>query len=250
MAMVEGCGKSCTKCGEWKLLDEFFSDKRNRDGKRSACKVCVSADNATRLKENADKYRPTKKAWAAANADSVRASRKKWVESNPDKQRNLVRKWEEENKDYASQIRKEWGKNNPDKIYEIRKRGRNKRKENPMHRIADNFRSRISRHIRSGSKFGRRTLDILGYSVEELKAHLEKQFQPGMSWDNYGEWHIDHKIPLAAHNYETPDDIDFKRAWALENLQPLWAGDNLSKGTTLPAAFQPSLAFSQKVEKA
>lgn len=248
MTAEQKIGKSCTKCGEWKPLAEFFSDKRTKDGKRAACKVCVGADNSIRLKENADKYRPVKKAWAAANPDCVRASRKRWVEANPDRQRDLVRKWESENKDYASKVRKEWGKNNPEKIYAIRLRGRNKRKENPLHRVTDNFRSRISRHIRAGSKFGRRTLDILGYTVDELKAHIERQFLPGMSWDNYGKWHIDHIIPLAAHNYETPDDIDFKRAWALDNLQPLWKGDNLSKGTRLSTSFQPSLAFAEKVQ--
>ncbi|OKP79784.1 hypothetical protein BTE77_06750 [Ensifer adhaerens] len=59
--------------------------------------------------------------------------------------------------------------------------------------------------------------------------HLEAQFTDGMTWDNYGEWHVDHIIPLAAHNYETTDDIDFKRAWAMSNLQPLWAIDNHRK---------------------
>jgi 5-methylcytosine-specific restriction endonuclease McrA len=64
-----------------------------------------------------------------------------------------------------------------------------------------------------------------------------------MSFDNYGEWHVDHKIPLSAHNYETPDDEDFKRAWALKNLQPMWGPENISKGAKLDKEFQPSLAL-------
>ena len=75
-------------------------------------------------------------------------------------------------------------------------------------------------------------------------AHLEVRFQPGMSWDNYGEWHIDHIVPLAAFNYETPDDLDFGRAWALENLQPLWAKENIRKWCRLERPFQPSLRLT------
>lgn len=53
-----------------------------------------------------------------------------------------------------------------------------------------------------------------------------------MSWENYGRdgWHIDHRVPLAAFKFNTPDDPDFKVAWALTNLQPMWATDNFSKG--------------------
>lgn len=75
--------------------------------------------------------------------------------------------------------------------------------------------------------------------------HLERQFLPGMTWENHGRfgWHIDHIIPLSAFNFETPDHIDFKRAWALSNLQPLWWQDNLKKRAKIEGAFQPSLAI-------
>lgn len=80
-----------------------------------------------------------------------------------------------------------------------------------------------------------------------MRNHLEAQFAPGMTWENHGNgdgrWHVDHKIPLSAFNYETPDDIDFKRCWALSNLQPMWAADNIKKGAKLTAPFQPSLAL-------
>jgi len=72
---------------------------------------------------------------------------------------------------------------------------------------------------------------------------LEQQFLPGMSWDNYGEWHIDHIIPVAVFNYSSVDHIDFSRCWALSNLRPLWAADNLHKNAKLTEAFQPALAL-------
>ena len=83
------------------------------------------------------------------------------------------------------------------------------------------------------------------YDVHKLKKHLEKQFLEGMSWDNYNYrgWHIDHIIPISAFNFKTPNDIDFKRCWALKNLRPLWAKDNLKKSNKLIQNFQPSLAF-------
>lgn len=61
-------------------------------------------------------------------------------------------------------------------------------------------------------------------------AHLERQFLPGMTWENRGEWHIDHIRPLCSFQFQTPDCPQFREAWALTNLQPLWAQDNLKKG--------------------
>ena len=84
---------------------------------------------------------------------------------------------------------------------------------------------------------------LLGWTTDELRAHLESQFEPWMNWSNHGEWHIDHIIPIAAFNYESPYDIDFKRCWALSNLRPLEAGANQRKGTKMESAYQPALAM-------
>ena len=62
-----------------------------------------------------------------------------------------------------------------------------------------------------------------------------------MTWQNYGEWHLDHIHPRAAHCYENSDDPDFKRCWALENLQPLWASENKIKSAKIVKPFQPKL---------
>jgi len=61
-------------------------------------------------------------------------------------------------------------------------------------------------------------------------AHLESKFLPGMTWNNRGDWHIDHVRPLASFSFETAQCPDFKAAWSLSNLQPLWALDNIRKG--------------------
>jgi len=75
--------------------------------------------------------------------------------------------------------------------------------------------------------------NMVGYTVEDLMKHLESLFEVGMTWENREEWHIDHIIPLAYFNYTSPEDEDFKKCWALENLQPLWAYDNKSKNNKI-----------------
>jgi hypothetical protein len=120
---------------------------------------------------------------------------------------------------------------------------RKRMSENPKIRLSMAVSAGIRRSLKTG-KGGKGWESLVGYSIDRLMEHLQKHFQPGMSFENYGEWHIDHKIPLAAHNFETPDDIDFKRAWALGNLQPLWAVDNIKKRDALMKPFQPSLALA------
>jgi len=103
-------------------------------------------------------------------------------------------------------------------------------------------RARINLTITRGTKKSG-VWKILGYSREDLTAHLERLFEPGMSWDNYGRggWHIDHVVPVSAFNYTEPGHIDFRRCWALDNLQPMWEAQNLSKGASLSEPFQPAL---------
>lgn len=104
---------------------------------------------------------------------------------------------------------------------------------NSLKKIIRDRMSRRMRHALGGrnlSKKWEHIFDIVGYSVEKLKVHLESKFQENMSWDNIGEWHIDHIKPESKFNYSSIKDQAFKDCWSLDNLQPLWAKDNLSKG--------------------
>ena len=80
-----------------------------------------------------------------------------------------------------------------------------------------------------GNKAGRHWEDLVGYTLQELMIHLENLFEPWMTWENYGEWHIDHKRPQSLFNYETAEDTEFQECWALANLQPLEATVNIKK---------------------
>jgi hypothetical protein len=82
-------------------------------------------------------------------------------------------------------------------------------------------------------------LKKIGYSIDELKSHLESKFQPGMSWDNYGEWHIDHVVPDSWFTYSSTDEKGFKDSYAINNLQPLWADQNIEKSNHYSGQYRP-----------
>ncbi len=71
-------------------------------------------------------------------------------------------------------------------------------------------------------------MDLIGCSIEHLKNHLEVQFDDGMSWANYGLWHVDHILPCAL--FDLSKEEEQKLCFCFENLQPLWKFDNWSKG--------------------
>ena len=107
---------------------------------------------------------------------------------------------------------------------------RKRYRTNIQHRLTVVIRSRLCGSIKTEAKRGS-SIVALGCSVAHLKVHLERQFQPGMTWDNWSlhGWHIDHIIPLAA--FDLTDKDQFLKACHYTNLRPLWATDNLAKGS-------------------
>lgn len=91
---------------------------------------------------------------------------------------------------------------------------------------------RMSQMVRNGlgsSKGGRTWKVLVGYALDDLYRHLERQFTKGMGWHNMGQWEVDHIVPRCTFIYETPDDPEFRACWALTNLRPLWAEANRAK---------------------
>ena len=123
---------------------------------------------------------------------------------------------------------KDWVKGNKEHCYD---RDRKKRKEyidnNPEYKLMIRLRDHVRRYI--VDKRGKKTIDIVGCTIEEARTHIENQFVSGMSWDNYGEWHIDHIIPLSSGKNEE----EYIKLNHYTNLQPLWKVDNLKKGAKL-----------------
>lgn len=189
---------------------------------------------------NPDKARERAREYYRNNKEKELVRRKKYYADNPEKSKARNKLFRENNPGYDA----EWRAKNPEKAKASWTKSFRKRLDTPKGKLEHAIKAGVRSSIVRGSKSGRKTFDLLGYTSGDLTEHLSKLFLPGMTWENYGEWHIDHVVPLSAHNYETPDDIDFKRAWALSNLQPLWATDNMKKHAKLSAPFQPSLALA------
>ena len=98
-------------------------------------------------------------------------------------------------------------------------------------RVSMNFSRRMRASISCG-KDGRSWESLVGYTLNDLKKHLESKFVEGMTWENYGtDWHIDHIKPVVLFDMKSTDCSDFKECWSLLNIQPLFKYDNLLKGS-------------------
>ena len=100
-------------------------------------------------------------------------------------------------------------------------------KNNPHIRITENLRKR-TRDVLKGISKSKPTLNLIGCSKKELVIHLESMFVEGMSWENYGDWQIDHIKPCSSFNLL--DSSEQEKCFHYSNLQPLWAVDNKKKG--------------------
>lgn len=102
----------------------------------------------------------------------------------------------------------------------------------PKGMLENRMRAGVRRCATSG-QMSQSWRDALGYTVEELRAHLEAQFVKGMSWGNASEWHIDHIRPLSSFDIREIGDDEFRACWALSNLRPLFATDNIKKSNKI-----------------
>lgn len=102
----------------------------------------------------------------------------------------------------------------------------------PAYALLQNIRCR-TRQALQGKQKAASTLALLGVeSIEQYKSYLEKQFELGMNWENYGKgWHVDHRIPLSLLELKTPEDQNF--AFGYRNTRPMWAEKNKSRGNRL-----------------
>ena len=104
---------------------------------------------------------------------------------------------------------------------------RNRKAKDPLYKFSGAVRTTIYMAFRkSGYKKSAASESLLGCTMDEFKAYIQSQFEPGMTFDNYGEWHIDHKVPLKLA--QSIEEIAALNHYT--NLQPLWAIDNLQKG--------------------
>lgn len=257
--------KVCIKCNIDKDISGFSRRKSSKDGLATWCKNCNKEYLKKYTKDNKEKILKKKKEYYLNNREYFLEKSKNWRENNPTRNKEYfseyyknnkeelldykkdhyennkevykkrskdqkssnkeeyleyLKNWRKENRENIKKSTKDWFEKNPEK----RKEYWGKLRKAKPHIIAWRCSLRIALS-RMGKKKDNSTIEMLKYSPEDLKLHMESLFREGMSWDNWGEWHIDHIYPLSKFNSETPIHI----VNALDNLQPLWAGENLSK---------------------
>lgn len=129
--------------------------------------------------------------------------------------------------EYQKIYQKQYRLDNKEKIKKYKKEYiKNRCKYDVEFKLLQNLRRRLH-HALSGERKSLHTLELLGCSIPELKEWLQLKFSIGMTWENYGKWHVDHIIPCAAFNLSIEEEQ--KRCFNYTNLQPLWAFDNIKK---------------------
>lgn len=162
-------------------------------------------------------------------------SDKRYYVKNRDKRLQYFSEWQKENREYLNEYHKEWREKNIDKHRENKRNYEKTRKSNdPLYKLIANFRTAIYTVLKENNlnKYGH-YFEILKYSPEELITHLEGQFVEGMTWDNYGEWHVDHILPITSFDFKEIGDEEFLKCWSLSNLQPMWGDENIRKSNRI-----------------
>lgn len=254
--------KNCRTCGDKKPYTEFNKQTSSRDGFCGECRDCGRARKREDYLRNRDKYLEKQSQYRKENAEKVSEGKKRCYRNKIDQYKQNHRRYYQENKEAVlaqaaeyreankEEIRKRdnaYKENNREKLrlkqseYQransevrneyTRKYRKNRRQVDRMFGIKENMRARFRYELaKRGDDQHIKANEYLGCSWVELRIHLENQFKDGMSWDNYGDWHVDHIIPLASAR--TKDELI--KLCHYSNLQPLWAFDNLSKGAKMP----------------
>lgn len=163
----------------------------------------------------------------------MKAQKAAWyaIPENKERTRAAMADWykKPENRENKKAATVAWRAANPNYWSEY---FRDRRQSDPAFRVSQNLRARLYEAVKSSqSTKAATTMELTGCTLPELIAHLESQFTDGMSWQNQGEWHIDHIKPCAS--FDLTDPAQQRACFHFTNLQPLWAADNQSKGDRL-----------------
>jgi len=188
--------KICPKCNIFKDLINFSKDKSTTSGYKCYCKDCCKI------------IKNTYESQMVGNKICLKCTTLKSITSY-----------------YICKTNKDGRDSKCKKCIQLYKK--EKYHSNIEYKIGEICRKRLTKALHGILKY-ESTLSLLGCSTEKLRIHLESQFTNGMSWENYGEWHIDHIIPCS--KFDLTIEENQKKCFHYTNLQPLWAKDNLSKG--------------------
>lgn len=247
------------QCKEWRADNpEKWKESQRKSMERNAEKIRARklkdrTENPEKYKayqkralekRNCEEFKARRRASYAANLEKERERQKEWNDANPEKCKAKSRKHYLKRKSlglpaYLSAV--EWRKNNREILNKKKREWHSlKIKTDPSYKARHIIRSRISEllSVVNAEKCTTGQL-LIGCTPSELKSHIESQFLPGMHWGNHGQyriggemkWHIDHILPCASFNLLDP--AQQRACFHYTNLQPLWAVDNLRKGSTI-----------------
>ena len=195
------------------------------------------------VRKMTEKEKLKRKAYRLKNKERDKKYKKAYRLKNKEKLKEQMRLYRLKHKERDRKYAKEYRIKNKDKIkkrmkaYRIRSRKkiaqyvRERRQKDIRFKIVVNLRHRANMALR-GTVKSKKTMKLLGTSIDNFWSHLESKFKPGMTRNNYGKrWHIDHVIPCASFDLTKPEE-QFK-CFHYTNLQPLWAKENLKKGAKL-----------------
>ena len=271
--------KQCSKCGVEKALCDFHKKASSKDGFRNTCKLCRMTKRKPYIKPNeiacrrcglskkAEKslYRPenrNKSGFSGTCRICEETLRRIRGARNNNKQKpklaflccsqcNIEKPATDEFfhkhsrsltgfKSACKDCRKKETRNYNSRE-ETKHKARQRRKQDPSWRLRKNVSTSIANNLRGrGYTKDSPCFDYLDYTLEDLREHLESQFEPWMSWDNWGQatadgrtWNIDHIYPHSKLPYDSMEHPNFKKCWALDNLRPLCAIENIKKSNKI-----------------
>lgn len=199
--------KKCSGCLRDLEPSSFCANLTKKDGLDARCKDC-------------------KREYYLFNRDKISAQRKSYYTQNRRRLSDGNRRYALGHKEEKALYDESYRIKNANRIREYKRKWNNKNKHLPHLKVKRNLRRRLCHVIKDGYKSAP-TLTLLGCDFLFFMSYLEGKFEPGMTWDNYGDWHIDHKIPCSSFDLTKPDEQ--RMCFNYENLQPLWAKENLQK---------------------
>jgi hypothetical protein len=214
--------KNCNKCNQVKSYEFFNKHKSYKDDYQTTCKSCINKNTKEYYLKNKEKL----KICVKNNKDYYKKYAKEYSEKNKEKLKEYQKQYRIKNKNYA----KDYNEKNKEKIKKYQNEYKKNRLQNDsIFKFGCNLRCLIRSSFKrnNNNKFIKKTKseNILGCTISEFRSYIKIKFTKKMNFENYGEWHLDHIIPISSA--QTEEEIVKLNHYT--NFQPLWAKDNLNK---------------------
>ncbi len=215
----------CKKCGVVQPTTEFHRGPPSR-----ACKSCRKIEAAADYLVNRETILARNTAWEARNKDLRKKQNRAHRLLNKDKEkRRLAARYAANREFYQIRNAQKYAADPQGCMKASYSSHKRRLASDPAYKLRHRLANRIGRALK-GKKDGRRTQELVGYRISELKTHLERQFLPWMTWSNHGtSWEIDHIRPVASFDFTDTEQV--RACWALSNLRPLKTAANRAKGS-------------------